>query len=141
LGILTAGLVVWIIYGILKVDWVILAGNGVGAALSATVLGCKVRTCDRPPEHAGTISGSGDCGPGGKTMTDEDTPSASEQLSDIKTAVSNGVTSGATKIRDAIDEGRKSGNSLDTLTRVVRQAPLAALVVAFLVGRASKRRW
>ena len=43
LGILTTGLVVWIIYGFLKADWVIVAGNGVGAALSATVLGCKVR--------------------------------------------------------------------------------------------------
>jgi len=43
LGILTTGLVVWIIYGVLKADWVIVAGNGVGAALSATVLACKVR--------------------------------------------------------------------------------------------------
>jgi MtN3 and saliva related transmembrane protein len=43
LGILTTGLAVWIVYGILKGDWVIMAGNGVGAALSATVLGCKLR--------------------------------------------------------------------------------------------------
>lgn len=41
--IFTAGLCTWIVYGALKEDWVILVGNGVGAALSATVLGCKVR--------------------------------------------------------------------------------------------------
>jgi MtN3 and saliva related transmembrane protein len=43
LGILTAGLSVWIIYGVLKGDWVIVLGNGVGATLSATVLYCKIR--------------------------------------------------------------------------------------------------
>ncbi|OYU92042.1 MAG: hypothetical protein CFE29_04170 [Bradyrhizobiaceae bacterium PARB1] len=41
--ILTAGLGTWIVHGALKEDWVILAGNGVGAALSAFVLGCKLR--------------------------------------------------------------------------------------------------
>jgi MtN3 and saliva related transmembrane protein len=43
LAILTVGLSTWIVYGALKADWIILAGNGVGVALSATVLGCKVR--------------------------------------------------------------------------------------------------
>jgi len=43
LGILTAGLSVWIIYGLLKGDWVIILGNGVGAVLSGTVLCCKIR--------------------------------------------------------------------------------------------------
>jgi MtN3 and saliva related transmembrane protein len=43
LAILTAGLVLWIGYGILKGDWVIILANGVGAALSGTVLGCKLR--------------------------------------------------------------------------------------------------
>jgi MtN3 and saliva related transmembrane protein len=43
LGILTAGLIVWIIYGLLKTDWVIMLGNGVGASLSGTVLACKIR--------------------------------------------------------------------------------------------------
>jgi hypothetical protein len=74
-------------------------------------------------------------------MTDEDAPTAREQLADITSTVTDGVKSTATTIKDAIEEGRKPGNSLDTLSRVVRQAPLAALVVAFLVGRASKRRW
>jgi hypothetical protein len=74
-------------------------------------------------------------------MTDEHAPTASEQLSEIKSSVVDGVKSATTTFKDAIDEGRKPGNSLATLSKVVRQAPLAALVVAFLIGRASKRRW
>jgi hypothetical protein len=74
-------------------------------------------------------------------MTDEQTPSISEQVSDIRTAVTDGVKFATTTIRDAIEEGRKPGNALDTLSKVVRQAPLAAMCVAFLIGRASKRRW
>jgi MtN3 and saliva related transmembrane protein len=35
--------VLWIVYGVLKHDWVIIAANGVGAALSATVLAFKIR--------------------------------------------------------------------------------------------------
>jgi hypothetical protein len=74
-------------------------------------------------------------------MTDDHAPTAGEQLSEIKSTVADGVKIAATTIKDAIEEGRKPGNSLDTLSKVVRQAPLAALVVAFLIGRASKRRW
>jgi hypothetical protein len=74
-------------------------------------------------------------------MTDEQTPSISEQVSDIRTAVTDGVKFATTTIRGAIEEGRKPGNALDTLSKVVRQAPLAAMCVAFLIGRASKRRW
>lgn len=40
---LTAGLALWIVYGVLKSDWVIVAANGVGAALSASVLIFKIR--------------------------------------------------------------------------------------------------
>jgi MtN3 and saliva related transmembrane protein len=43
LVILTIGLSLWIGYGLLKDDWVIVAANGVGAALSASVLACKIR--------------------------------------------------------------------------------------------------
>lgn len=43
LGILTAGLAVWILYGALRGDWVIMLGDRVGATLSATVLACKIR--------------------------------------------------------------------------------------------------
>jgi MtN3 and saliva related transmembrane protein len=43
LTVLTTGLVLWIGYGLLKGDWVIVAANSVGAALSATVLAFKIR--------------------------------------------------------------------------------------------------
>lgn len=43
LAVLTTGLVCWIGYGLLKGDWVIVAANGVGAALSASVLAFKLR--------------------------------------------------------------------------------------------------
>jgi MtN3 and saliva related transmembrane protein len=43
LVVLTTGLVLWIGYGLLKADWVIVAANSVGAALSASVLIFKIR--------------------------------------------------------------------------------------------------
>jgi MtN3 and saliva related transmembrane protein len=41
--VLTTGLLLWIGYGLLKSDWVIVAANSVGAALSASVLIFKIR--------------------------------------------------------------------------------------------------
>jgi MtN3 and saliva related transmembrane protein len=43
LVVLTTGLLLWIGYGLLKGDWVIVAANSVGAVLSASVLGFKIR--------------------------------------------------------------------------------------------------
>ena len=43
LVVLTTGLLLWIGYGLLKGDWVIVAANGVGATLSAAVLLFKIR--------------------------------------------------------------------------------------------------
>jgi MtN3 and saliva related transmembrane protein len=46
LGTLTAltfGLGLWIVYGVLLRDWVIILANITGATLAAIVLGCKVR--------------------------------------------------------------------------------------------------
>jgi MtN3 and saliva related transmembrane protein len=40
---LTAGLALWIVYGVVKGDWVIVAANGIGAALSTSVLIFKIR--------------------------------------------------------------------------------------------------
>lgn len=40
---LTTGLLLWIGYGLLNGDWVIVAANGVGATLSGSVLAFKVR--------------------------------------------------------------------------------------------------
>ncbi len=43
LAVLTAGLLLWVAYGLLKSDWVIVAANSVGATLSASVLIFKIR--------------------------------------------------------------------------------------------------
>lgn len=43
LVVLTTGLLLWIGYGLLKSDWVIVAANSVGATLSACVLAFKIR--------------------------------------------------------------------------------------------------
>jgi MtN3 and saliva related transmembrane protein len=40
---LTAGLLLWIGYGLLKSDWVVVAANSVGAILSGSVLAFKIR--------------------------------------------------------------------------------------------------
>jgi MtN3 and saliva related transmembrane protein len=41
--VLTAGLLLWVGYGLLKGDWVIVVANSVGAALSGSVLAFKIR--------------------------------------------------------------------------------------------------
>jgi MtN3 and saliva related transmembrane protein len=41
--VLTAGLLFWVGYGVLKTDWVIVTANSVGAALSGSVLAFKIR--------------------------------------------------------------------------------------------------
>jgi MtN3 and saliva related transmembrane protein len=43
LVVLTTGLALWIVYGLLKGDWVIVAANAVGCSLSLTILLCKIR--------------------------------------------------------------------------------------------------
>jgi MtN3 and saliva related transmembrane protein len=43
LVVLTTGLLLWIGYGLLKSDWVIVAANSVGATLSGSVLAFKIR--------------------------------------------------------------------------------------------------
>lgn len=41
--VLTAGLLLWICYGLLKGDWILILANSVGAALTGTVLGFRIR--------------------------------------------------------------------------------------------------
>jgi MtN3 and saliva related transmembrane protein len=41
--VLTMGLLLWIGYGLLKIDWIIVTANSVGAALAASVLAFKIR--------------------------------------------------------------------------------------------------
>jgi MtN3 and saliva related transmembrane protein len=43
LASLTSGLSLWVLYGVLRSDWVIIAANLVGATLAAIVLACKIR--------------------------------------------------------------------------------------------------
>jgi MtN3 and saliva related transmembrane protein len=43
LAVLTAGLPLWICYGLLKGDWILSAANGIGATLTGAVLAFKVR--------------------------------------------------------------------------------------------------
>jgi len=43
LGALLAGLFLWVVYGILRSDMVIVIANSVGAVLVAIVLTCKLR--------------------------------------------------------------------------------------------------
>jgi MtN3 and saliva related transmembrane protein len=40
---LSAGLCLWVVYGVLKDDWVIILANSIGATLSLTVLRFKIR--------------------------------------------------------------------------------------------------
>jgi MtN3 and saliva related transmembrane protein len=40
---LTLGLLLWVGYGLIQGDWVIVGSNVVGATLAGIVLGCKVR--------------------------------------------------------------------------------------------------
>jgi MtN3 and saliva related transmembrane protein len=40
---LSAGLCLWVIYGVAKDDWVIILANSIGATLSLAVLGFKIR--------------------------------------------------------------------------------------------------
>ena len=43
LSVLTLGLALWVCYGVMKGDWILVLANGVGGALSGTVLACKLR--------------------------------------------------------------------------------------------------
>jgi MtN3 and saliva related transmembrane protein len=43
LAVLTGGLLLWIVYGLAKGDWVIVIANCVGAALAGSVLAFKIR--------------------------------------------------------------------------------------------------
>ena len=43
LVVLTLGLSLWIVYGIIRGDWVIIAANSIGTSLAALVLAFKIR--------------------------------------------------------------------------------------------------
>jgi len=43
---LSAGLCLWVVYGVAKDDWVIILANSIGAALALAVLSFKIRDLD-----------------------------------------------------------------------------------------------
>jgi len=54
LGMLTAltvGLALWIVYGVIQSDWVIVGSNLVGTSLAGILLGCKIRDLTREKPH------------------------------------------------------------------------------------------
>jgi hypothetical protein len=64
---------------------------------------------------------------------DEPTQSAISQVAD-------GIQSASQGISDAIARGRQPGMPLDTLAARMREVPLAALPIAFMVGVLVGRR-
>jgi hypothetical protein len=48
--------------------------------------------------------------------------------------VLDGIQSASRHVNDAIQAGRRPGMPLDSLAQAVREAPLAALAIAFMVG-------
>ena len=60
-------------------------------------------------------------------------PSAATQAADTLRTASKSVS-------EAIDTGREPGMLLDTVARLVREAPLHSLAIAFLVGMVVARR-
>ena len=61
------------------------------------------------------------------TMAGKSEESAADQVTNALKSVSQHVS-------DAIETSRQPGMPLDVLTRAVREAPLAALGIAFLLG-------
>jgi hypothetical protein len=54
--------------------------------------------------------------------------------------IADGIKTATGAVSDAIEAGREPGMPLDVLVRAVRQAPLAALGIAFMVGVVFARR-
>ena len=63
-------------------------------------------------------------------------PQPRSTIADATEAVKNA----AGYVGDAIDRGRKPGMPLSILSNVAREAPLASLLIAFLLGVAVARR-
>jgi hypothetical protein len=56
------------------------------------------------------------------------------------TKVLDGIQSASAQVSSALHTSRQPGMPLDILARAVREAPLAALAIAFLVGTTVARR-
>lgn len=55
LSALTLALTLWLIYGILRGDWVLVVANAIGALLCGLVLGCKLRDIRRLTSDDGML--------------------------------------------------------------------------------------
>lgn len=64
-------------------------------------------------------------------MTDDFT---TPEESSTAEKVIDGIQSASQHVSDAIQTGRRPGMPLDTLAKAVREAPLAALGIAFMLG-------
>lgn len=74
-------------------------------------------------------------------------PGMAQRVIDTTTDVSHaigeiagGLRAAADRVTNVIDEARKPGRSLSTVAAIAREAPLASLFVAFLLGVAVARR-
>ena len=56
------------------------------------------------------------------------------------TEVSEGLRAAVDRLSEAIDASRRPGGTLATVSAITREAPLASLFVAFLLGVALARR-
>jgi hypothetical protein len=64
-------------------------------------------------------------------MTDDFTTT---QEPSTATKIADGIKVASATVSDAIETGRQPGMPLDVVANAVRQAPLTALGIAFLVG-------
>ena len=65
-------------------------------------------------------------------MTDDFTTPPAEPGTASK--IADGIQVASSSVSDAIETGRRPGMPLDILAKAVREAPLAALAIAFMIG-------
>jgi hypothetical protein len=73
-------------------------------------------------------------------MTTDEFTSTTEPSDSTTAKIIDGVQSASKHVSNAIETSRQPGMPLDNLARAVREAPLAALAVAFMVGVVFGRR-
>jgi hypothetical protein len=105
-----------------------------------------------PPQRVGRKNGTirrlVDCLPkiGDLIMTDDAPPLVYEGLDPVpqekpvSEKLSDTVKETVQRVGDAIEAGRKPGMPLSVLANIAREAPLGALLCAFLLGVAVARR-
>lgn len=77
-------------------------------------------------------------------MSNDFAPSnAGRAVPSLTRIVADGVKDAADRVGAALEAERQPGRSLDVLAKITRQAPIGALLAAFVVGAivARRRRW